>query len=209
MKSGHYTLLCTILNSEGDRATRSSKENGQPVLSDMRKPRIIIKDALYHVTARANRQEMILDSGHVKDLFLETVRRAKKKYDFRIENFCVMGNHIHLMIRPGKEQNLSAIMQWILSVFAMAYNKRKGLTGHVWGSRFFSRIVNGLREFLAIFSYIDSNPVEANQVSDKRNWLHGGLRHHRTGLSTIVDGTADIVSLCFPEHGQLCLCGKS
>jgi REP element-mobilizing transposase RayT len=44
----------------------------------------------YHVIARANRKEMILESTVMKDVFLETVARAKKKYDFRIENFCVM-----------------------------------------------------------------------------------------------------------------------
>ena len=53
----------------------------------MRKSRILQDGARYHVIARANRKEMILDSGAMKDLFLETVARAKQKYDFKIENF--------------------------------------------------------------------------------------------------------------------------
>jgi len=53
----------------------------------------------------------------MKDLFLEVIVRAKGKFRFRIENFCVMGNHIHLMIRPGTRESLSRIMQWVLSVF--------------------------------------------------------------------------------------------
>jgi len=58
---------------------------------------------------------MILDNRGMKDLFLQVVARARKRYDFRIENFTLMGNHFHLLIRPGRGESLSRIMQWILS----------------------------------------------------------------------------------------------
>lgn len=176
----------------------------------MRKPRELLAGARYHVTARANRGELILDDGATKDMFLAVVRRAKRKYDFRIDNFCVMGNHFHFIIQPGKGESLSAIMRWILSVFAMAYNKLHGLTGHVWGSRFFSRIISSLRAFLHIFEYIDANPEKASQVLDRRDWIHGGLWHDRTGCREIVDGMPFWLSLLVPEHGMLLLeAGKS
>jgi putative transposase len=70
------------------------------------------------VTARANRKEMILDTNAMKELFLSVVKRAKEKYDFRLENFYIMGNHF--IIQPIRGESLSAIMQWILSVSAMA-----------------------------------------------------------------------------------------
>ncbi|MCX7023632.1 MAG: transposase [Spirochaetes bacterium] len=171
----------------------------------MRKRRILEDGALYHVTARANRKEMILDTVLMKDLFLDVVKRAKAKYNFRVENFCIMGNHFHLMLRPAKGESLSSIMQWILSVFAMAYNRMKKLTGHVWGCRFFSRIVACLLEFLEIYAYIDENPVKANQVGNPRDWRHGGLWHDRTGLRDVIDGAAAFVRMVFPEHGQLLL----
>ena len=136
----------------------------------MRKPRELQESACYHVTARANRKEMILDTSAMKELFLSVVKRAKLKYDFRIENFCIMGDHFHFVIRPGKGESLSAIMRWIMSVFAMAYNKIRGFTGHVWGCRFFSRIISGLRELVQVFEYIDENPVRASQVADRRDW---------------------------------------
>jgi putative transposase len=110
----------------------------------MRKPRELRAGARYHVTARANRKEMILDRGAMKELFLSVVRRAKLKYDFRIENFCIMGDHFHLIIQPGRGESLAAIMRWILSVFAMTYDRVQGLTGHIWGCRFFSRIIESL-----------------------------------------------------------------
>ena len=67
----------------------------------MRQARKLVEGARYHVTARANRKEMILDSSARKELFLSVVKRAKEKYEFRLENFCIMGNHFHFVIQPG------------------------------------------------------------------------------------------------------------
>lgn len=169
----------------------------------MRKPRELKSGALYHVTARANRKEMILDSRGMKELFLKTIARAKKRYRFRVENFCVMGNHFHLMIRPEAGESLSRILQWILSVFAMAYNRIHGLWGHVWGSRFFSRILAGLREYLAVFEYVDHNPFEAHQARDPREWRYGGLWEHRQGHRTVVDRPELYVEMMVPQHGMV------
>jgi len=57
----------------------------------------------------------------------------------------------------------------------MTYYKIKGFTGHVWGCRFFSRIIASLRGMLRIFEYVDNIPVKANQVEDRREWCRGGL----------------------------------
>lgn len=157
------------------------------------------------MTARANRKEMIFDSDEMKELFLEVMRRAKAKYKFRVENFCIMGNHIHVMLRPEGDTNLSRLMQWIMSVFAMAYNRIHGLVGHVWGSRFFSRIVSGLREFLQTCSYLDENPVEAHQIDDRRKWRYGGLWHHRAGIVELCPRADTMFGLALPEHMQLML----
>jgi len=148
---------------------------------------------------------MIFDSRGMKDLFLETLSRAKKRYKFRVENFCIMGNHFHLLIRPGAGESLSRILQWILSVFAMAYNRIHGYTGHVWGSRFFSRILDGLRQFLAVFEYIDRNPLEAYQVRDPRNWRYGGLWEDRCGHRIVVDRPEPYVEMMIPDHGLFLL----
>ncbi len=152
---------------------------------------------------------MIFDSQEIKELFLEVLLRAKSKYDFQLENFCIMGNHFHLLVRPEGTTNLSRLMQWVMSVFAMAYNRIHGLVGHVWCSRFFSRIVSGLRAFLRTFGYIDDNPVAAHQVEDKRDWRYGGLWHHRAGNVDLIASADSLLRLMVPEHMQLMLMDAS
>jgi putative transposase len=171
----------------------------------MRKRRELLENARYHVSTRANRGEYIFNTIQVKELFLHVIRRAKKKFDFSIENFCIMGNHFHFIIFPRNGGNLSSIMQWILSVFAMSYNRLFGLTGHVWGERFFSRIIRDMRAHIAIFLYIDHNPQVAGLINESSIWEYGGLAHHREGRRDIVDVLPDWLVFFFSNHHKLLL----
>lgn len=145
---------------------------------------------------------MILNPIEMKELFLEVLKRAKGKYAFQVENFCIMGNHYHLMIRPKNGTSLSRIMQWVMSVFAMAYNRIHGLVGHVWGERFYSCIVSGLRDFLRIYKYIDDNPVKAGQVDYGWYWPYGGMWHHRANITDVCSPPGELVELLFQCHSQ-------
>jgi len=128
---------------------------------------------------------MIMDSDSMKSLFLEVVARAKVKYSFRLENFCVLGNHFHMIIQPQEGVSLSRIMQWIMSVFAMAWNRIHGFTGHVWGQRFFSRVLRGLTDFWKVFEYIDQNPVQAGMVAQACEWTFGGAWYRQAGFGLL------------------------
>lgn len=166
----------------------------------MRTNRKLLEGAEYHVTARVNRGEKIFLAPEDRELFMGILNRAKKKYSFSLKNFCVMGNHIHLLIKPGPGVSLSKIMQWILGVFAQLWNKRHGLSGHLWGDRFFSRIILGIKDFLRVFTYIDYNPVIAGLVEHPEQWKHGGLWHHKKGLTDIIELADSLVLDYFPEH---------
>jgi len=164
-------------------------------MKSMRHPRQLVDGAWYHVTARVNRRDMLLGHPEVRDLFLVFLARAKKRYRFHVANFCVMGNHVHLQIQPARGENLSAIMRWLLGRFSRAYNKERGLSGHFWGDRFRSRVLDGLRQFTATFGYIDENPVKAGLASCFCEWVHGGAWHSRMGDRRILEAAVPWLSL--------------
>ena len=169
----------------------------------MRRNRVLIDKAEYHVTAKINRGEKIFLIQESRELFLDIIKRAQKKFSFSLKNFCIMGNHIHLLIKPGKNESLSKIMQWILSIFARLWNKRHNLSGHLWGDRFFSRIIASFIDFIRVCLYIDNNPVAAGLVKKPEQWKHGGLWHHKKGLTEIVNLLDPIELSFFPEHQLL------
>jgi putative transposase len=141
-----------------------------------------------------------MDPDEVKELFIDVVSRARKKYRFSIDNFCIMGNHFHFIIKPHEKESLSRIMQWILSVFAMAYHRLHGTCGHFWGNRFFSRVINSFRAFMQIFEYIDQNPIEAGIVADKRKWIYSGGYFRRCGRGNFLSRLPKLLLALFPDH---------
>jgi putative transposase len=141
----------------------------------MRKNRLLKKGATYHVGAKINRDEMIFEYDEIKAMFMDVVKEAKKKYDFNLKNFTIMNNHIHFLIEPLKNANLSRIMQWILSVFAIHYNAIHKLRGHVWMNRFWSRIIEDVAQLVKVFKYINENPVKAGLAKKSEDYKYGGM----------------------------------
>jgi putative transposase len=153
----------------------------------MRKPRILLDGGIYHVTAKINRGKFIFDSDEIKYLFLDIVKRAKKKYKFSLTNFVIMNNHVHFIIEPKEKESLSRIMQWILSVFAMYYNKIHKIGGHVWWGRFWSRILENIKQLFDTFRYISENPVKAEIVNTAEEYKFGGFFQILKGIFDIVE----------------------
>ena len=153
----------------------------------MRQNRHLVQNAVYHVTAKINRGEMVFNEIAMRSLFLVYIKLVKKKHSFAMYNFCIMGNHIHFAIRPDKDSSLSKIMQWLLGNYAKAWNKAHGVTGHLWGDRFFSSVISGDREFLRTFTYISNNPVKAGLAGRAAEWEDGGVCHFVKGETSILD----------------------
>ena len=157
----------------------------------MRKPRILLPGAVYHVSARANRQEMVLEPSSVKSLFEEILKKAKTKFEFRLHDFSIMGNHFHLVIQPSPGTSLSSIMQWVMSVFAQKWNRLHGIHGHVWGERFFSKVLDSLSEVARTIAYVALNPVRVGLARVPEEWRFGGAYHRKHGWCTGPNALVD------------------
>jgi len=142
------------------------------LLISMRKKRILVDGAKYYVCARINRSEPLFARPLMKDLFLKVLRQAKKKYTFSVFQYCIMNNHIHLIIRPLKKDSLSNILRWVFSVFAKRFNLFFNIHGHVWQDRFQSRIIHTLVDYVSTFTNIAMSPVSAGMVQIPQDWLH-------------------------------------
>jgi REP element-mobilizing transposase RayT len=147
---------------------------------------------------------MSLLEPQFKKLFLSFVEKARRKFHFRLWDFCIMGNHIHFLIKPGEGGTLSEIMQWIKCNFAKAWNKAQGRKGHVCGGGgVYSRIIAGMRDFLRAREYIAENPVKAGLVERAADWMFGSLYHRLHRPSSLLD---DVMSDTFydpPFVGQV------
>jgi len=115
------------------------------------------------------------------------ILEAKKKYGYVLHNFCIMPNHIHLLITPAKNTNLSRIMQWIKTKSAKIWNQKHETSGHLWGERFFSRIIKDIDDFSTVFNYIDRNPVKAGLVNNPQEWRYSGAFYIKNDIEGFID----------------------
>ena len=108
-----------------------------------------------------------------------------------------MSNHIHLLIEPSPGTNLSRLMQWILSAFALKFNRIFGYHGHVWYDRFKSTIVRSLKQFIRTFVYISENPVKALLCRHPAEYAFSGLKYICEKKYSLIDPPDKISSITF------------
>jgi putative transposase len=153
----------------------------------MRKKREFIDVAAYHVTSRTNDKIRVFATNLGRKIMLLVLEDAKKKYGFKLHNFCIMPTHIHLLITPASGTSLSRIMQWIKTHSAKRWNCIHGSKDHLWGDRFFARAVKDMREYFHIHKHIDQNPVKAELAVNAQDWKASGAYHIANGIDGLVD----------------------
>lgn len=161
----------------------------------MRKARVLKEKSYYHVTAKSNRKEFIFKTQKIKQLYMDVLKKAKKKFNFTLKNFCIMDNHIHLLIKPWVGECLSTIMKWIQQIFAYRFNKLFGYGGHVWYERFFSEIIRSKKRIITVFNYITENPIRANLVNKAEDYKYGGFYWIKQKIFDLVDPPGFLIFL--------------
>jgi putative transposase len=115
------------------------------------------------------------------------IKDAREKYGFKLANFCIMPTHFHLLIIPGPGADLSRIMAWIKTQSSKRWNFVHGSIGHLWGNRFFARVIKTPVDYIKVMTYIDTNPVKAGLSDHVGEWKASGAYHIRNEIKGLVD----------------------
>ena len=111
---------------------------------------------IYHITNRGVRKEPIFYNMIDKHKFIIILAEAYSKFKFKIHAYCLMNNHFHLLIELT-DSSISKIMQNIQQRYAIYFNQTYQSQGHVFQSRYFSRLVDNPNDFLNVSKYIHLN----------------------------------------------------
>jgi len=134
-----------------------------------RKARVKSRSGIYHIMLRgANRQEIFHDDDDCEK-FLETMARCKKKSGMGVFAWCLMNNHVHLLLKEGDEE-ISTTMKRLAVSYVAYYNWKYRTSGHLFQDRFKSECVENVRYLLTVIRYIHQNPVKARIVDHAIEW---------------------------------------
>jgi putative transposase len=138
-------------------------------------PLASVAGGIYHVTARGNRQQVTYVDDRDRLLFLELFERVAERRHWETYAYCLMPNHYHLVVMTP-EPNLSRGIQLVNSAYAQRFNKRYGLTGHLFQGRFHSVLVASHRHLLELSRYLAQNPVRAGLCAQPSDWPWSSCR---------------------------------
>jgi hypothetical protein len=97
----------------------------------------------YEISTRVNNREPLFRGGRAPALFDRVFRETAHRFVFAVRGLTLAGDRLAFYIRPADGLELPAIMKWLKQTFAIRYNRDDGRTGHLWGDRYWSRILEG------------------------------------------------------------------
>jgi len=144
-----------------------------------RTARVQSNSGIYHIMARGiNRQEIFLDDEDCLK-YLEIIAKCKKEGNFIVFGYCLMVNHLHLLLQE-KNENISLIMKRIATSYAGWYNKKRDRIGHLFQDRYKSECVDDEGYLLSVIRYIHMNPVKAQMVEKPEEYKWSSCRAYYT-----------------------------
>lgn len=138
-----------------------------------RRPRLFASGLLYHVIVRGNQRRKTFQAAEDYQAYLQRLESYHKRYVIRIYAYCLMPNHVHLLVETGSIP-LSKFMQGLQQSYTQYFNLRYRKVGHLFQGRYKAIICDKDEYLLALLRYIHLNPVRAGLVKNPDRYPYSG-----------------------------------
>jgi REP element-mobilizing transposase RayT len=138
--------------------------------------RTTLPDGYFHVFARGVAGSPVFVDDEDRRSFLALVAFATRRYGWQFHTLCLMTTHYHFVLESARAR-LSAGMQWLNVVYAQGFNRRYTRHGHLFGSRFGSRVIEDEEYLQAVCEYVLLNPVRAGLCERAADWPWSASRY--------------------------------
>jgi putative transposase len=141
-----------------------------------RVPRNELPDGIFHVTTRGVDGLWIYRDAEDRRTFLDLLGSVVRHRRWYVHALCLMGNHYHVIVESTRDR-LSLGMHRLNGVYALRFNKRHGRTGHLFGDRFSSHVIDSDEYLANACLYVVNNPVRAGVCAHARDWPWSASRY--------------------------------
>jgi putative transposase len=143
--------------------------------------RIVSPGLPHHVTQRGNRREAIFFQDGDQEIYLDLLAEQTIKVGVAVWAYCLMPNHVHLILKPVRADDLGRAVGEAHRRFTNFINARGRWTGHLFQSRFASVVLDDIHLIRAV-RYVSLNPVRAGLVGRPEEWKWSSVRAHLSGV---------------------------
>ena len=140
--------------------------------------RIVIEEFPHHIVQRGNNRSKVFFAQQTRQKYLELLRQYAQDWNVSILAYCLMTNHIHLLVKPHQTVALYKMMQGVSQAYSKYINKKYRRTGRLWESRYYSCVVDKEKYLWAVARYIEQNPLRAKIVKQIENYFYSSAKAH-------------------------------
>ena len=145
-----------------------------------RLPRLVLPGNPYHVTQRGNRRQTVFFGDDDYALYRDLLGEAARTAGAEVWAYCLMPNHVHIIIVPHHEDGLRATFGEAHRRYTRHINARHKWTGHLWQGRFGAAVMDEAHLAAAV-RYVAMNPVKAGLVRQAQDWPWSSVAAHLAG----------------------------
>ena len=131
--------------------------------------RVVALDMPHHIVQRGNRSQNVFFKEEDKQAYLDFLREESKRFLLDIWAYCLMDNHVHLIVVPRHKDSLARGVGQTHCAYTRMINFREGWRGYLWQGRFSSFPLNERYLFAAV-RYVERNPVRAGLVKKAESY---------------------------------------
>ena len=139
--------------------------------------RLVVPDYPHHVTQRGARRQQTFFSSEDYRTYLSLLAEATLKSGVQVWAYCLMPNHVHLVVVPTTEDGLKNSFREVHRKYALKINRRSEWRGHLWQERYHSCVMDE-SHLLAAVRYIELNPVRAGICPEPEEWPWSSIHAH-------------------------------
>lgn len=165
-----------------------------------RAARIKSESGIYHIIMRGINRQILFEDEEDCARFIQVLQKYKDICEYKLYAYCLMDNHLHLLLKEGKEP-LETVMRRICGSYVFWYNKKYDRIGYLFQDRFKSEPVEDDAYFLAVLRYIFQNPLKAGITNNIKNYMWTNYNEYiEINKMTDTDFVLDIFNATISEE---------
>lgn len=141
-----------------------------------RRARVLLPGVTLHLIQRGNNRSACFFAEEDYQFYLEQLADQARKHDCAIHAWCLMTNHVHLLLTPAKPESAGLLMKGLGQRYVQYINRTYRRSGTLWEGRFRSCLMQEDSYVLACYRYIEMNPVRAGMVEHPAEYRWSSYR---------------------------------
>ncbi len=146
-----------------------------------RSARLVINNTYYHILTRGNNRQQLFKEEKDFNYFLKLISDSKSEFEFDLYHYCLMSNHIHLLLKIIKASDLAKLLKSLKLSYSFYFRKKYSNSGYIFQGRYKSLLIENDAYLFDCGRYIERNPLRAKIVERLEDYRYTSYKFYALG----------------------------